>query len=380
MDPIGEGSREGSAGSSSSGQSWQTILLNEQVEQLRREIELLQATITRTHVAPHPDHSTRTLQIQEQMGQLRLEERLLDSRLAPSGSAVSPRTYQDVNRSMQQAGAPQLDFYAYRNDQYQVPVSPEGMSVSHKYVIEAPFATKTVSSSKTLRSQSLPKPSTPPGASTRSLAQSRSIQVDRDESSLRRENWNMPGSYMPPASPGLSPRIVRDFGEQSKGMSPQTLQALGTLHVLRQEKEKLEAELSSRTRAQMNSNPVSAGPDMSLRTLQALDEVARVKREIEMLKANKVELPAMSERTRQVMDQLEKVRRENEMLKSSKAKEMESARRRLAYFEQNHAVASKARMLEIRKMIITSQELDLAFLVDATGSMQVLSGTLLCDV
>ncbi|KAG0564826.1 hypothetical protein KC19_8G143000 [Ceratodon purpureus] len=370
MDRIGEGSREGSVGSSSSGQSWETLLLTEQVEQLRREIELLKATITRTHVAPYPDHSTRTHQIQ--MGQLSPErERLPDSRLAPSGSAVSPRTYQDVNRSMPQSGAPQPDFYAYRNDQYQVPVSPEGMTSSHKYVIEAPFATKTVSSSKTSRSLSLPKPSAPPGASTRNhLAHSRSIQVDKDESSLRRDNWTSPGSYMPPSSPGLSPRVVPDFGEQNKSMSPQTLQSLGRLHMLRQDKEKLEAELSSRTRAQVKNNPVSAGSDMSLRSRKALDEAARVKREIDMLNASKAEIPAMSERTRQVMDQLERVRLENEILRSSKAKEMESARRRLAYFEQNHAAASRARMLEIRKMIITSQELDLAFLVDATGSMQ----------
>jgi hypothetical protein len=52
---------------------------------------------------------------------------------------------------------------------------------------------------------------------------------------------------------------------------------------------------------------------------------------------------------------------------------MESAQRRLAYFEQNHAAASKVRMLEIKKIIITSQELDLAFLVDSTGSMQVMA-------
>jgi hypothetical protein len=378
MDPVRQGSREGSVGSSSSGQSSQIILLNEQVELLRREIELLKATISRSsHVAPYPDHASRALQIEEQMEQLRLEkDRLLASRLAPSGSAMSPRTYQDAYRGgMQQAGASQADLYAYRNDQYQAPVSPDSMYSSHKYVIEAPFATKAVSSSKRLRSRSLPKPSAPSGASTRSLTYSRSIQVDRDEGNPRRED---PGNYMPPSSPGLSPRSLQDFGEQSKSMSPQTLHALGTLYLLRQEKEKLEAELSLRTRAQMNNNPVSAGPDTSPRTLQALDEVARVKREIEMLKANKVELPAISQRTRQVMDQLEKVRRENEMLKSSKAKEMESAQRRLAYFEQNHAAASKARMLDIKKMLITSQELDLAFLVDATGSMQVLSCTLRC--
>ena len=204
-------------------------------------------------------------------------------------------------------------------------------------------------------------------------------------------------------------------------MSPQTLQALGALQVLRQEREKLIASktktaplsppamvptpmadevhpaivLSSNTRAQMNNNPkipaapipaapVPAAPVMSVRTLQALDEVAKVKRELEMLKASKVaskvakevEPPTMSDRTRQVMNQLEKMKRENAMLKSSKAKEMESAQRRLAYFEQNHAAASKIRTLEIKKMVLTSQELDLAFLVDATGSMQVMSCTL----
>ena len=50
---------------------------------------------------------------------------------------------------------------------------------------------------------------------------------------------------------------------------------------------------------------------------------------------------------------------------------MTTAQRRLAYYEQNHAAASKIRTEEIKQMILTSQELDLAFLVDATGSMQV---------
>lgn len=371
MDPTGEGSREGSVGSSSSVKSWETLLLNSELEELRREIELLKATITRTHVAPYPDHSPRAPELHEQMEHLRLEnERLLASRLAPPRSAMSPRTYR-------QAGAPQVDVYAHRIDQYQAPVSPEGMSSSNKYVIQAPFATKAVSSSKTLRTQSLPKPSAPPGASTRSRTRAESIQVDRDDGSPRSEDWS--GSYQTsPYSPNLSPRIVQDnSGVQIKGaLSHQTLQTLETLHMLRQEKEKLEAELSFCTRARMSNSPVLAGPDMSPRTLQALDEVARVKREMEMLKASKPEPPAMSERTRQVMTQLEKVRRENEMLKWGKAKEMESAQRRLAYFEQNHAAASKVRMLEIKRMIITSQELDLAFLVDATGSMQVLSSLL----
>ncbi|KAG0555935.1 hypothetical protein KC19_11G014000 [Ceratodon purpureus] len=418
MDPIAEGSHERSVDSSNSRPSTQTVLLNEQLEQLRREIELLKATKTRTHLAPSPEESPRTIQVREEIEKLRLEnERLMASKLAS-------RTHQDVNRTIPQPGvdqrsvhtpprATQGDLHVSRNGHTQAPVSPERAS-SHvigageeakadKYMIETPFASKVIDpSSKTVRTQSLPKPAAPPGASTRSLAHSRSIQVVKDATSTRMEDGNLPISpVMPQYSPPLPPRTVQDSGEQGKSMSPQTLQALGTLQLLRQEKEKLiasktvaskvapapaspsppvmAAELSSSTRAQINNNPAaSAGPDVSVRTLQALDEVARVKREIEMLKASKVdvkaaskvEVPAMSDRTRQVMSQLEKVRRENAMLKQSKAKEMESAQRRLAYFEQNHAAASKVRMLEIKKMIITSQELDLAFLVDATGSMQ----------
>jgi hypothetical protein len=428
MDPIAEGSHEKSVDSSNSSNarpSTQTVLLNEQLEQLRREIEHLKATKTRTHVAPYSDESPRTLQVREEIEKLRLEnERLMASKLASPGSALSPRTHQDVNRSIPQAGveqrsihtpprATQGDTHASRNGHTQVLFSPESASSrvvqageearADKYMIETPFASEVVDpSSKTSRTQSLPKPAAPPGASARSLATSRSIQVVKDASSPRMEDGDLPSSPGTPSSPGLPPRTVQDSGEQGKGMSPQTLQALGTLHLLRQEKEKLiasktvaskvappsppatppVAELSSSTRAQINNNPeVAAGPDVSVRTLQALDEVARVKREIEMLKASKVdvkaaskvEVPAMSDRTRQVMNQLEKVRRENAMLKQSKAKEMESAQRRLAYFEQNHAAASKVRMLEIKKIIITSQELDLAFLVDSTGSMQVMA-------
>jgi hypothetical protein len=139
-------------------------------------------------------------------------------------------------------------------------------------------------------------------------------------------------------------------------------------------------DMTSRTLAQVKNNgPVDhtkskggkPGTDVSVRTLQALDELAKIKKEVEMLKASKTEVPVMSDRTRQVMEQLEKVKRENALLKSSKVEAMTTAQRRLAYYEQNHAAASKIRTEEIKQMILTSQELDLAFLVDATGSMQV---------
>lgn len=473
MDPIAEGSHEKSVGSRKSQPSPQTVLLNEELEQLRREIELLRATKTRTQLAPSPEESPRTIQIREQVEQLRLEnERMMASRMASPASALSPipRTYQDVNRSVHQAEAEkrsvhvpsrttQGDMHAARADHYEVPAYPKGVSAQvieagreangSKYMIETPFAAKDVPSSRTSRTQSLPKPSAPPGASTRSLAPSRSVQVVGDVSPPKMEDRHLPGTLVTPSSPDLSPpsRTVQDSGERSKAMSPQTLQALGALQVLRQEREMLIASktktaplppptktaplspptktsplsppataptpmadevqpaivLSSNTRAQMNNNPkvpaapvlaapVPTAPVMSVRTLQALDEVAKVKRELELLKASKVaskvssevssklakkvEPPTMSDRTRQVMNQLEKMKRENAMLKSSKAKEMESAQRRLAYFEQNHAAASKIRTLEIKKMVLTSQELDLAFLVDATGSMQVMSCTL----
>ena len=139
-------------------------------------------------------------------------------------------------------------------------------------------------------------------------------------------------------------------------------------------------DMTSRTLAQVKNNgPVDytkskagkPGTEASVRTLQALDELAKIKKEVEMLKASKTEVPVMSDRTRQVMEQLEKVKRENALLKSSKVEAMTTAQRRLAYYEQNHAAASKIRTEEIKQMILTSQELDLAFLVDATGSMQV---------
>lgn len=354
MDLIREGSHERSAGSSSSSHGQSTLQVQEELEQLRREIELLKATQTRT------DDSPRSLQVREQMEQLRLENERL-RRWAPPDSL----TYQHDNS----VGAQQRSEYgpshlAYRNDQYQFPdgMSPRGVqsgedSTGSKYVIEAPFA---FSSSKTSRSQSLPRPSAPSGASSaRSLVHSQSIQVVTEGHNPWLENGG--GT---PSSSGLA------SVEQRKSMSPQTLQAFGSLHILRQEKERLMAdrELSTRTGG---NNPFSTGPDVSVRTLQVLDEVANLKRDIEMLKSNRVETPAMSERTLQVAHQLDKVRHENEMLKVNKAKEMEHAKRRLAYFEQNHAAASQVRMQEIKKVIITSQELDLAFLVDATGSMQV---------
>lgn len=167
MEPISEGSHERSVGSSSStGQS--TVQLHEELEHLRREVELLKATQTRTY-----EDSPRTRQIREEMDQLRLDNERLRAKSV---------TYQDVNRS---PGAEQRSGYAqsYRNDQYQFPDGMEPRSVQaeqepmgHKYVIEAPFAVS--SSSKTSRSQSLPKPSAPPVASsTRSLVHSQSIQV-----------------------------------------------------------------------------------------------------------------------------------------------------------------------------------------------------------
>jgi hypothetical protein len=145
--------------------------------------------------------------------------------------------------------------------------------------------------------------------------------------------------------------------------------------------------MSSRTIAQIRNDPAlievktrtapaaptpPSDPAMSGRTMQVLDELEKIKKENELLKASKVAVPAgMSDRTRQVMDELEQVKRENAKLMAVKVDASATQQRRLAYLEQNHAIASKARADEIKKMILTSQELDLAFLVDATGSMQM---------
>ena len=124
--------------------------------------------------------------------------------------------------------------------------------------------------------------------------------------------------------------------------------------------------------ADVGTKATMSGADPSGRTVLVMEELAKVKRENELLKASKVDGPGgMSDRTRQVLDQLEKVKRENAMLKTSKVDASTTAQRRLAYLEQNHAAATKIRTAEIKKMIIQGQELDLAFLVDATGSMQV---------
>ena len=145
--------------------------------------------------------------------------------------------------------------------------------------------------------------------------------------------------------------------------------------------------MSSRTIAQIRNDPAlvevktktvppaptpPAEPVVSGRTMQVIEELEQMKKENELLKASKVNTPAgTSDRTRQVMDQLEKMKRENAALKATKVDAAATQQRRLAYLEQNHAIASKARTDEIKKMILTGQELDLAFLVDATGSMQV---------
>jgi hypothetical protein len=147
--------------------------------------------------------------------------------------------------------------------------------------------------------------------------------------------------------------------------------------------------MSSRTIAQIRNDPSmvevktrSSPPPPTAsapsgRTLQVMEELEKMKRENEMLKATKLNAtkmnatPAgMSDRTRQVLDQLEQVKRENAALMATKVDKAATQQRRLAYLEQNHAAASKVRMDEIHKMILTGQELDLAFLVDATGSMQ----------
>jgi hypothetical protein len=145
--------------------------------------------------------------------------------------------------------------------------------------------------------------------------------------------------------------------------------------------------MSSRTIAQIRNDPAlievktrtapaaptpPAEPATSGRTLQVMEELEKMKKENELLKASKVNVPAgTSDRTRQVMEQLEKVKKENAALMATKVDASATQQRRLAYLEQNHAIASKARTAEIKKMILTGQELDLAFLVDATGSMQV---------
>jgi len=165
MEPIVEGSHERSVGSSSSTTNGtSTIQLNEELEQLRREIELLKATQSRT-----VDDSPRTLQLKEQMDQLRMENERLRS---ASVTHLSPSRL---------------------NDQYHIPDgkeprTPDGrtveageQSMANKYVYETPSSRTGTPDSKTVRSQSLPKPSAPPGASSaHSLVHHPSLQVVRE--------------------------------------------------------------------------------------------------------------------------------------------------------------------------------------------------------
>lgn len=74
--------------------------------------------------------------------------------------------------------------------------------------------------------------------------------------------------------------------------------------------------------------------------------------------------------------ELDRLNRENDKLKEHKTLS-ETERRRLSRLEHQAEVNTQKRMEEIKKLVLKGQTLDLAFLVDATGSMQVYSLTVL---
>ncbi len=98
-----------------------------------------------------------------------------------------------------------------------------------------------------------------------------------------------------------------------------------------------------------------------------VQELEKLKREIDKLK---------STREAKLQNDLDRVKRENYRLKDHKTLS-ETERRRLSRLDHQAAVNTQKRTEEIKKLVREGQTVDLAFLVDATGSMQVYSLTVL---
>jgi predicted RNase H-like nuclease (RuvC/YqgF family) len=105
--------------------------------------------------------------------------------------------------------------------------------------------------------------------------------------------------------------------------------------------------------------------------------IEKLKRELEKLKLENDKLKSTKEaKATTLRKEVDRLNRENDKLKEHKTLS-ETERRRLSRLEHQAEVDTQKRMEEIKKLVLKGQGLDLAFLVDATGSMQVYSITVL---
>ncbi len=106
-------------------------------------------------------------------------------------------------------------------------------------------------------------------------------------------------------------------------------------------------------------------------------ELEKLKRELGKLKLENDKLKSTKEaKVTTLQKELDRLNRENDKLKDHKSLS-ETERRRLSRLEHQAEIDTQKRMEEIKKLVLKGQALDLAFLVDATGSMQVYSLTVL---
>lgn len=99
-------------------------------------------------------------------------------------------------------------------------------------------------------------------------------------------------------------------------------------------------------------------------------ELEKLKRELGKLKLENDKLKSTKEaKVTTLQKELDRLNRENDKLKDHKSLS-ETERRRLSRLEHQAEIDTQKRMEEIKKLVLKGQALDLAFLVDATGSMQ----------
>ncbi len=105
--------------------------------------------------------------------------------------------------------------------------------------------------------------------------------------------------------------------------------------------------------------------------------IEKLKRELEKLKLENDKLKSTKEaKVTTLRKELDRLNRANDKLKDHKTLS-ETERRRLSRLEHQAKADTQKRIEEIKKMVLQGQTLDLAFLVDATGSMQVYTLTVL---
>lgn len=265
MESITEGSRESSVTNGNGHYSTNTLQVNEELEQMRREIERLRAMKTKTQVASVVDESPQTRQVREELEQMRLEnERLMASRQAAAVKqpGMTSRTYQTLHHSFNDypqaeqeyfrgpgydaAGYPILsppsshnlsrsasvDYNGSRISEAAVPTirsSPAGMSSRTVQAMEELNALKqevqnlkhsSPVPSLSSRTNSLPMPAAPPGSL------SRSVQARRDEKPYWQESA-ISASKVAQYPAAVSSRTFEGHGDQTSHLSPRTVEAQG---------------------------------------------------------------------------------------------------------------------------------------------------------